>query len=86
MASFLARTFDLLATEDLPPGADYFDDDDGNTHEEEIDRITAPGFATGTALRTYSPAVVLTRAQMATFLMRTFDALIDAGEAPRPDA
>ena len=70
MASFLARALDLGATT-----IDYFDDDDDNTHEDNINRIAEPPEITlgcGPP-RTYCPDDFVTRAQMASFLARAFD-------------
>lgn len=84
MATFLATAHDAVATHPLPDAADTFDDDDGNVHEAAIDRLAAAGIATGTANRIFDPGTAVSRAQMATFVARTFDALVDAGDAARP--
>ena len=68
MASFLARAANLPAT-----GTDYFTDDEGNTHEANINRIRAAGITTGCTSTTYCPAGLVTRGQMASFLHRAFD-------------
>ena len=51
MASFLARAANLPAT-----STDYFSDDEGNTHEANINRIRAAGITTGCTATTYCPA------------------------------
>ena len=68
MASFLARALDL------PPSTtpDYFDDDDGSTHEASIDSLAEAGITAGCAPRRYCPNSPVTRAQMAAFLHRAF--------------
>jgi hypothetical protein len=66
MASFLARAAELT----VGAGRDYFNDDDGNTHEAGIDRAAAAGITTGCASYKYCPAASVTREQMAAFLRR----------------
>ena len=65
MASFLARAAKLPAT-----GTDYFTDDEGNTHEANINRIRAAGITTGCTATTYCPSGKVRRDQMASFLAR----------------
>ena len=71
MAAFLARALDLPAT-----STDYFDDDDGNVREDDIDAIATTGVTTGCGERLYCPSGKVTRGQMAAFLHRAFP---DAG-------
>lgn len=68
MASFLARALDLPAAT-----ADYFDDDDGTTHEVDINRIAAAGITSGCSSTTYCPLSPVTRGQMAAFLHRALE-------------
>ena len=68
MASFLARMFDLASS-----STDRFDDDDGSRHEAAIDAIAAAGITAGCATEAYCPRGIVTRAQMATFLVRAAD-------------
>lgn len=65
MASFLARAFKLPATT-----IDHFDDDNGSTHETNINAIAEAGIAAGFADGTYRPDDTVTRAQMGSFLAR----------------
>ncbi|HZD23959.1 MAG TPA: S-layer homology domain-containing protein [Acidimicrobiia bacterium] len=68
MASFIQRTLDL------PPGVDRFDDDDGSIHEDAINAIAAAGITKGCDPqdpRKYCPDDFVTRAQMATFIIRS---------------
>ena len=65
MASFIARGFELPATKQ-----DFFPDDEGNTHEANINRVAAAGIAAGLEDGTYDPEGLVTRAQMASFLAR----------------
>jgi hypothetical protein len=66
MATFLARALHLPAAT-----RDYFDDDDGSEHEDNINRIAAVGITTGCgASRKFCPGGRVTRQQMAAFLHR----------------
>ncbi|MFP3915147.1 MAG: S-layer homology domain-containing protein [Actinomycetota bacterium] len=67
MASFLRRTFDL------PAGPDAFGDDDGSVHEDDINAIAAAGITFGCnppQNDEYCPTDPVTRAQMASFVVR----------------
>lgn len=65
MASFLSRALDL------PPASDdYFNDDNGNAHEDAINRIAEAGISPGCGTNRFCPGGQLTRAQMAAFLHR----------------
>ena len=66
MASFLARA----TKHTVGAGRDYFNDDDGNTHEANIDRMAAAGITTGCGSFHYCPTAWVTREQMAAFLRR----------------
>jgi hypothetical protein len=68
MASFLAKALDLPST-----ATDYFSDDSTSIHEPNINRIAAAGLTVGCADGRYCPDGVVTRAQMATFLVRALD-------------
>ena len=65
MASFLARALNLPA-----PVGDHFADDNGNTHEPNINRLVEAGITLGYADGTYRPGQVVSRAQMGSFLAR----------------
>ncbi len=68
MASFLARALDDL----LPAAGDAFTDDDGNTHEGNINIVAANGITLGCDAggTLYCPAELVPRDQMASFLGR----------------
>ncbi|HSP02073.1 MAG TPA: S8 family serine peptidase, partial [Acidimicrobiales bacterium] len=84
MATFLARTHDLIADPALRPGADRFADDDGSVHERSIGAVAAVGVAAGTSETRFQPNVPVRREQMATFLVRLLDLLVDAGDVAEP--
>jgi hypothetical protein len=67
MASLLARALALPATT-----SNYFSDDNGTTHERDINRLAAAGITTGCAPGRYCPTANVTRGQMAAFLHRAF--------------
>ena len=75
MASFLARALDLPAADQ-----DYFVDDEGSVHEDNINRIAAARITVGCSAPTdnppwgdrYCPDDPVRRSQMASFLARAF--------------
>jgi hypothetical protein len=68
MASFLARTMKLPAAT-----KDYFSDDNGKTHEGDINRIAEAGITGGCAPGLFCREASVSRAQMAGFLVRALD-------------
>jgi len=68
MASFLVRALGLTAG----AGVDAFTDDDGTTHEANINRLRYAGLTSGCTPTTYCPNADVTRGQMAAFLHRAF--------------
>ena len=81
MATFLVRAHDYVDATPLPYGLDYFSDDQGDVHETAIDTAAAAGIAAGTSPGLFSPAVPVTRAQVASFLARTLELLVRDGTA-----
>jgi hypothetical protein len=81
MATFLVRAHDLVAPP-LATGPDRFSDDDGSTHEANINKVAAAGLAAGTSSTTFAPTEAVLRGQMATFLARTLDLFVDTGAVP----
>ena len=65
MASFLARAIDAP-----PTGTDFFVDDEGNTHEDNINRLAALGITSGCGDGRYCPTEGVTRGQLAALLYR----------------
>ena len=71
MASFLVRGFALP-----PSSEDVFTDDDGSTHEADINALAASGITTGCRQSEpdlFCPDRVVTRDQMAAFLFRALN-------------
>lgn len=67
MAAFLNRALGLPGT-----ATDFFDDDDGTIFENDINELAAAGITGGCATRRYCPNSLVTREQMASFLVRAF--------------
>ena len=65
MASFLARALQLPAA-----STDWFTDDDGLSHEDNINRLAEAGITTGCSETTFCPHDPVTRGEMASFLAR----------------
>jgi hypothetical protein len=65
MASFLVRAFKLPLT-----ASDFFDDDEGNLHENQINALAYSGITGGCGPDRYCPSNPVTRGQMAAFLHR----------------
>lgn len=65
MASFLVRALGLPDT-----ALDFFTDDEDSIHEGDINRLAAAGITTGCGATNYCPTALVTREQMASFLVR----------------
>jgi hypothetical protein len=76
MASFLARMFDLPPTPN-----DYFSDDEGNIHQDSINRVAAAGITLGCNLppTQYCPHDVVRRDHIAAFISRAVPLTIGDG-------
>jgi hypothetical protein len=81
MATFLDRAWRHRTSRGLKGGQDYFGDVAGDTHRESIGKIARAGFAGGVAPGRYAPGEATNRAQMATFLARFLDLLVESGQA-----
>lgn len=84
MATFLVRAAEFARNEALPVGPDAFQDDNGNSHEANINKAAQAGFATGVAPRQYRPNGAVRRDQMATFLSRVLTRSVDLGDTVVP--
>jgi hypothetical protein len=66
----------IVEVTDEPAGKEYagkFSDDDGNAHEENIAIIAGLGVTLGCGGNLYCPSQLVTRAQMAAFLVRALE-------------
>ncbi|MGH3442035.1 MAG: S-layer homology domain-containing protein [Nitriliruptorales bacterium] len=86
LASFLVRTHRHRTGEELTSSADHFRDDDGTTHEGDINAAAEAGLVAGREDGTYGPNDPVSRAQMATFLARGLEILVRADRVSPPDA
>jgi len=88
MAAFLTRAYDYRARQAeqavLPEGVDHFEDDDTSPLRAEIDKAAAAGFTGGYVDGTYRPAGLVLRDQMAAFLARTLDLVVEREMATVP--
>jgi type VII secretion-associated serine protease mycosin len=68
MATFLVRANNLPAA-----SRDYFVDDEGNKHEDRINRLAQSKITSGCSDTRFCPSGAVTRAQMASFLARALN-------------
>ena len=68
MAMFIDRAMDLPLTDQ-----DFFTDDNGLTGEASVNRMAAAGITGGCATNRFCPTSLVTRAQMAAFLVRALE-------------
>jgi hypothetical protein len=85
MATFLVRACDHRSGGELAASRDYFGDDDGTPHEDNINKAAEAGFTGGTAAGSYSPGLRVNRAQMASFLARVLDLVVEEAGATPPE-
>jgi len=86
MAAFLIRLAARSGIEEAKAGSeadDAFTDDDGTAHEAEINQAVALGLAQGTAETSFSPGRPVRREQMASFLARLLELLVERGVIKR---
>lgn len=86
MATFLVRAYEYRNGASLPAGLDYFADDDGSTHEANINKAAKAGFTGGMSDGSYGASESVRRDQMASFLSRVLDLLVEDGLTVTPDA
>jgi hypothetical protein len=86
MARFLTASFELRSGASLPASTtDWFSDDDGFTLESSINQAADAGWTAGFGDGTYGYHEVVRREQMAGFLSRWLDTVVDQMDAPLPD-
>ena len=85
MATFLVHAYEYVGPP-LTASQDYFSDDDGNVHEDNINKAAEAGFTGGRADGTYGPNDPVLRDQMASFLARVLDLLVAGGFANTSNA
>jgi hypothetical protein len=75
MAAFLARFYGIVTGLDCAGDTPFVDVPSGAYYTEAVGCIYNLGITTGTSQTTYAPNNVVTRAQMAAFLARTYVSL-----------
>ena len=85
MATFLVRSYEYVGPA-LTASQDYFPDDNGSVHEDNINKAAEAGFTGGRADGTYGPTDPVLRDQMASFLARVLDLLVAGGFANTANA
>jgi hypothetical protein len=78
-AALLARAYEEIAGEPLPPGPDAFTDDDGTVLEDAINAVAAAGWVNGTGPDTFNPSGNATRSQVASIVARVLGTLVTEG-------
>jgi hypothetical protein len=86
MATFINNAIRHIVGTALTSSTDAFSDDNGNVHEPNINALAEARIVVGLAGGGYGPGLVVSRAQMATFIARTIGVLRPAGAWPDPDA
>ncbi len=86
MASFVARLVAGGGGHLPSDAADRFTDDGGSPHEASINRLAAVGILGGVAPGRFAPDQAVTRAQMATFLVRSYEHVTGAALPVAADA
>jgi hypothetical protein len=76
MAAFLVRSLGLA-----PVAGDSFTDDDGSFAEADIEALLAAGVTTGCSANAFCPDRVVTRGEMAAFLVRGFGLAEGTGDS-----
>jgi hypothetical protein len=84
MASFIVRSLEVALERQLlaPPGP--FTDTAGSPHSRNIDVAADLGIALGRTTTTFDPNADVRRDQMASFLKRSLDVLVDEGRTLTP--
>ena len=84
MATFLVRAHRYVTGQLLPLDEHWFRDHDP-VHGDNADRAASAGIATGFSNGTFRPSLDVRRDQMASFLVRLLDLLVQGGLAVPPD-
>jgi hypothetical protein len=84
MATFLVKAYEYRTGKTLEQRRDWFREDNGSTHEANINKAADAGFTSGVSFNTYAINGLVHRDQMATFLTRVLDRLVTDDGAHRP--
>ncbi len=85
MATILANVYEEITGNALAEGDTSFPDD-GGAHRSSIRRIAEAGLTGGKANGGFDPAGRTPRDQLASFVMRLADALVELGDVEPPAA
>ena len=83
MAAFVNRLQDFLTGAPFTANGDYFDDDNGDPGEDNLNAMAERGIFQGDGAGNVFPGAGLTRRQMALILMRDAQVLLDDGNISR---
>lgn len=86
MASFINRAIEEVTGAPITSATNAFTDDEGNVHEANINGLAAEGIVVGTGGGLYDPDGSVRRDQMASFIARALDYLVEGDFAAPPVA
>lgn len=84
LASLLARAYQAIAGSALPAGPDAFTDDNGSSHEADINAVAAAGWVNGVGGGKFAPSENATRGQFSSMITRMLSTLVGDGQATLP--
>lgn len=84
MAAFVNRLQDFLSSGPYTTDGDFFDDDDGDPGEENLNALASVGIFQGDGQGNVSPGAPLTRRQMANILLRDAQVNLQSGAINAP--
>lgn len=84
MAAFVNRLEGFLTGEPFATASDYFDDDDGDSGEDDLNALASVGIFQGDGAGRVSPGAPLSRRQMANILLRYAQVHFDDGSVRSP--
>jgi len=80
MAAFINRTQDFLTGDPFTTTGDFFDDDNGDTGEDNLNAVASVGIFQGDGAGNVNPGGNLSRRQMAFVLLRHLQVVFDDGD------
>ncbi|MFA9446916.1 M15 family metallopeptidase [Egicoccus sp. AB-alg6-2] len=86
LATLLARAVEASGVRLAAVGERAFDDTAGSAHGDRLEQLAAIGVVSGTAPRTASPSQVLSRGQLAAFVVRAVEHVEERRLSRGPDA
>lgn len=83
-AALLQRSIEYATGQSLPAARDTFIDDNGSVHEDAIDRLAHQGIIGGVGGFAFEPDTPVSRAAMASLVMRASDLLVEQERVNAP--